>query len=213
MARYKRRTYRFTTGRGAHKQTTVKRFKLSPYNEAYNDVSWERVPGSRGRYYQGRYRGHNVYITRHSYRKLGNVVENFYADWIREQQGLRGRTEAKQTSAFQIFREAAQESRPEAYSAASQALDAEQRKALVMAAMEDAVRRSPGAMARVIAEYGSFQEYYAQMVVSDIDEVRDMLDETGTGGVDYVDPFTGESTNFEALIEDEINPAWYRKKE
>lgn len=82
-----------------------------------------------------------------------------------------------------------------------------------MAAMEDAVRRSPGAMARVIAEYGSFQEYYAQMVVSDIDEVRDMLDETGTGGVDYVDPFTGESTNFEALIEDEINPAWYRKKE
>lgn len=213
MARYKRRTYRFTTGRGAHKQTTVKRFKLSPYNETYNDVKWERVPGSRGRYYQGRYRGHNVYITRHSYRKLGNVVENFYADWIREQQSLRGRAEAKQTSAFQIFREAAQESRPEAYSAASRALDAEQRKALVMAAMEDAVRRSPGAMARVIAEYGSFQEYYAQMVVSDIGEVRDMLDETGTGGVDYVDPFTGESTNFEALTEDEINPAWYRKRD
>lgn len=213
MAKYKRRTYRFTTGRGAHKHTTVKRFKLSPYNEVYNDVEWERIPGSRGRYYQGRYRGRTVYITRNTYRKLGNVVENFYADWIREQQGLRGRTEAKQTSAFQIFREAAQKSREEAYKAASQALDAQQRRALVMASMKDAISRSPGAMTRVVAEYGSFEEYYAEMVVSDLDEVRDMLDETGTGGVHYVDPFTGESTNFEALTEDEINPAWYRKKE
>lgn len=213
MARYRRRTYRFTTGRGSKKQIVVKRFKLSPYDEAYNDVQWERVPGSRGRYYQGRYRGHNVYVTRYSYRKLGNVVENFYADLLREQQGLRGRTEAKQTSAFRIFRESAQESRQETYSAVARSLDEKHRKALVMATLEDALRRNPAAMARVVENYGSFNEFYAQMVVADLDELQDMIDESGTAGVSYLDPFTGDTRTFQQAIDDGINPAWYRKKE
>lgn len=211
-ARYRRKTYRFSTGRGKNKQVLTKRFKLSPFAPDYYGVEWTPVLGSRGRYWQGRYRGHNVYITRYSHRKLGGAAENVIADVIARAR-RETRAQAKQSSTFQIFQESLKESREDTWRNMYAALeDAADRRALRKAIILDAINRYPHRrFTDLDGNVVSYDEWYDLMVRGDLDNAQEMVDLMGIGDREVMD-LNGATSTFQEMLDQGVNPAHYRKK-
>ena len=211
--RYRRKPYRFVSGRGKNKQVTIKRFRLSPFDLAYDSVEWTRVPGSKGRYWQGKYRGHNVYITRYSHRKLGNAAENVVAEVIARAR-KETRQQAKQSSTWQIFQEGLRESREETWNTMYKALeDAEDKKRLRKAIVLDALNRYPHRPFRDLdGNLISYDEWFQLMLDSPLGGAQQMVDDMGIGGREVMG-LDGRMTTFQEMLDDDVNPAYYRKKE
>lgn len=212
-ARYRRKTYRFSSGRGRNKQVTTKRFRLSPFDPAYDAVEWTRVPGSSGRYWQGRYRGRNIYITRYSHRKLGGAAENVIADVIARAR-RETRAQAKQSSTWQIFQERLKESREDTWKTMYRALeDSADRRELRKAILLDAINRYPHRrFTDLDGNVVSYDEWFDLMVNSPLGGAQELIDNMGIGDREVMDQ-EGELTTFQGMLDNDINPAWYRKKE